>query len=304
MYVTADMTNNASTEVEFTFDNCSTSDLGIVMLIVAVVAILCNFLFSIAWIQFFDQSIIIAPAIIGFGLMLHFNLYFKRTLLKIITAESVIVKRLKLNNNLSISFALNQFISALTIINVTVKIIYSTSDAAKNFVAKKPVISTHICAILASIYYILMGLSYRCRTVEAAYISLMILTASFNHFKFAGGFVHLLFVGIIFTVLGIVMGTTNVYYENADIIIAVNFVILIFCFIFSHDLHSSGIICIAITHSIATFTYDLISPFVDIPDFVTRLFFYLLLEVSILHFAANDHFMYYYYLRIHEYYSK
>ena len=299
------MTKNASTEMESTIDIWSTSDLGIIMLLVAVIAAtLYNFLFTVGWIQFIDRSIIIVPAIIG--LMLHLNFYFKRTALKIVTATRPIVKRMTVNNNVTTSFALKRFIAALTIISFTVKKLYSTGVAAINFAFKKEDISFHIHAILASIYiYVLMGLSYNCRTIEAAYLSLMILATSFDHLNIAGGFICLaiIFVGIIIETLGLLLGT-NIYYNNPATIIAVGFVVLIFCFSFLNDLHSHEIVYTAVILSIGTFTYDLVSSFVDMPDFVSRLLVYLFLTVSFLHFAANNHFIYYYYLRIHEYYGK
>ena len=144
-----DMTNDVSTERESDIENWSTSDLGIIMLMIAVIVVIRYNLFLnlISWIQFVERNIIIVPAIIG--LMLQFNFYFKRTAMKIGIATSSIVKRTTMNNNVRINVVVKTFIAALTmIINLPVKRTYSITVAVKNFVVKNQMITFPVYILL------------------------------------------------------------------------------------------------------------------------------------------------------------
>ena len=271
--------------MESTIDN---SDLAIIMLMVAVyVVILYKFFFNIGWIQFIENNIHIVPAIIG--LMLQFNFYFKRTALKIDKLISPIVKRMTLN-----SIARSPVvIPALTIMSLTVKRTCSTTVAAINFVVKKPYICIPMFYALASIdCTLLFNLSYSSRTVEAACLSLMILTATLNHINFARGLICIVtsIFGIApFVITGMLFGAS--IYHDAVIIIAISFVILNVCFGVLRDIHSHEIVFIAVALSIATFTHDLVLSFVGIPNFVTQLLSYLHMEVLLIYILTYQ-FMY------------
>ena len=66
-----DMTNDVSAKRGSDIENWSTSDLGIVMLMMIAVIVVIQYNFFLNWIQFIGRNIIIVPAIIG--LMLRFN---------------------------------------------------------------------------------------------------------------------------------------------------------------------------------------------------------------------------------------
>ena len=270
-----DMTNDVSAERGSDIENWSTSDQGIIVLMIAVILVIqYSFFLNISWIEFTERNIIIAPAIIG--LMLQFNFYFKRTAMKIGVATNSIVKRTTLNN-VKTNVVVKTFIVALTmIINRTVKRTYLITIAVINFVVKKPVIAISINALLIYmdfLFYIKM--SYNCRTVEAVCLSLMILTVSFNHIKYVGiSFCLVILLFGIFSnlIIGLrILFGINHFFQDPDVVIMNGFVILIACFNFLHDLHSHEIVYIAVTLSIVIFAHDLALSFVEIPHFVNTL---------------------------------
>ena len=265
------MTNDVSTEMEYDTENWSTSDLGIIIMMIAVIVVIqYNFFFNISWIQFIERNIIIAPAIIG--LMLQFNFYFKRVAMKIGVATNSIIKRTTLNN-VKTNVVVKTFIATLTmIINLTVKRIYSITVTVINFVAKKPLITLSVNWLLFSMDWILyFSTSYYSRTVEASYLSLIILIASFSHIKFVristclaillSGIYSNLFFGLLFVIFPF-------YQDPVDLMIMNTSFILIFCFSLLHDLHSHEIVYIAVTVSVVIFAHDLALSFVEIPHFV------------------------------------
>ena len=261
---TDNMTGDESAEIEIAIENWSTCDLGIILLMAAVVvATLYNFFFTIGWIQFVERNIIIVPAIIG--LIRQSSLHFKRSALKLATATSYIVKRMALNNVTTTNSVVQR--TAMTIISFTVET-YSTSVAAIMYVVKKPIIAYFIFNVLVIIdvslvYY----LTYFPRTIRAAYLSLAILIVSFNHVKLARKIILLaLFCfaslnGICYYVL-VMRGGLNLV-----ILISLTGInVLIFCFSFLHDLNSNELVYFAVALSITTFTYDLVLVPVDTVD--------------------------------------
>ena len=177
MHITTDITEESedeSTEIEYAMENWSTSDLGITMLLLAViVVVLCNFLFYAGWVLFIERSIIIIPAVIG--LMSQSNFYFKRAALKIVRATSPVIKRMALNN-FTTSFAVKRFIAVLTTEHSVIKRLYLAGVTAVSFVVKKPY-SIYLSYILIFFDSEFLPYGIGFRTVEAAYLSMMILTA-------------------------------------------------------------------------------------------------------------------------------
>ena len=286
MHNYTDMTNDVSAQMEFDIDNWSTSDLGIIMLMIAVIVIIqYSFFLSISWIQFIERNIIIVPAIIG--LMLRFNFYFKRTTMKISVATSSIVKRVTINNNVKTNVVVKTFIAALTmIINLTVKRTYSVTVAVIKFVVKKPLITVLVYCFLFSmnnIFYFIM--SYDSRTVQAVCLSLMILTVSFNHIKFVRRLTCLvtLLLGIFLNLyFGLQIGI-SLLFQDPLLVITNGYFILIFCLSFLHDLHSHEIVYIVVTLSIVIFAHDLALSFVEIPDLVNVLLYCFFMILSIIY---------------------
>ena len=273
------MTMNESTEMESDIEiDWSTSDLGIIMLMVAVtIVILHNFFFNIGWIQFIERSIIIVPVIIG--LIVQPNYYFKKIALKIVTAASPVVKRMALNNIVATS-------SVLTIISFTVTRTYSTSIGAIMFVVKKPfyISFSVLGCVLASINCVLLfNVSYYSRTIEAACLSLMILTASFNNINFGRGLILVMSsFNIAFSIISAILVGASTY----SIFIGISSVTLLSCFVVSHDIHSHEIVYIAVALSATVFTHDGLLSFVEIPNFVSQLLYYLEMEVLLVYFVT------------------
>ena len=278
------MTINESTEMESDIEiDWSTSDLGIIMLMVAVtVVILHNFFFNIGWIQFIERSIIIVPVIIG--LIVQPNYYFKKIAMKIVTAASPVVKRMALNNIVATS-------SVLTIISFTVKRTYSTSIGAIMFVVKKPFyisFSVFGC-VLASINCVLLfNVFYYSRTIEAACLSLMILTASFNNVNFGRGLILVMSsFNIAFSIISAILIGASTYYENSILtFIGISSVTLLSCFVILRDIRSHEIVYIAVALSATVFTHDGLLSFVEIPNFVSQLLYYLEMEVLLVYFVT------------------
>ena len=279
--ITTDITEESdeeSTEIEYTMENWSTSDLAITMLILAViVVILCSFLFYAGWVLFIEKSIIIIPAIIG--LMLQSNFYFKRAALKIVRATSPVIKRMALNN-LTTSFAVKRFIAALTTEHSVIKRLYLTGVTAVSFVVKKPY-SIYLSYVLIFIDSEFLHYGIGFRTVEAAYLSMMILTASFNQFNFAGTPIRsatwvyaILFVLVPRTVVG-----PN---RPRDYIVLCTLMFVRFI----PNLRSYETVYIAVALSITTFTHDLVLSFAEIHGVVSLLLQYLLVEVSLFYFCT------------------
>ena len=280
MHDSAGRTKDKSTsEMESTIENQSISDLGIiVMLMVAVTFVISyNFFFTVGWIWFIKSSIHIVPTVIS--LMLQSRFYFKRTVLKITTAISLIMIMA-----LKTIFALLASFTFMNLNNFTTKRTNSTSIAAINYVVKKPYITIYMLYVLASINCILMfNLSHSFKTIEAVSLSLMILTAPFNHINFSRGLICLVtsFIGISEMLFG-----TSIFnlYHNAVIIMPFLFVLLNFCFSLINDIRSHEIIYIAIALCFTTFTHDLVLSFVEIPDFVAQfLSSYLHMEVLLIY---------------------
>ena len=274
MHNHTDMSNDVSTEMESDIENWSTSDLGIIVLMIAVIVVIqYNFFLNISWIQFIERNIIIIPAIIG--LMLQFNFYFKRTTMKIGVATSSIVKRTTLNINVKTNVVVETFIAALTmIINLTVKRTYSITVAVINFVVKYPAIIFPVYAFFFSLDIVLyLNMSYSSRTVEAVFLSLIILI---THVEFVGQFTFLVmsFFGKLspistFCVL-LVIGESSLFLL-LNLLIISGFSILILCFGILHNLNSHKTVYIVVTLSIVIFTHDLALSFVEIPHFVNLL---------------------------------
>ena len=250
------MTEDESAEIEIAIKNWSTCDLGIILLMAAVVvATLYNFFFTIGWIQFIERNTIIVPAIIG--LIIQSSLHFKRSALKLATATSYIVKRMALNNVTTTNSVVQRM--AMTIISFTVES-YSTSVAAIMYVVKKPTIANFTFTILIAMdVSLIYHLNYFPRTIRAAYLSLAILIVSFNYVKLARKMVlsALFFFAsltvITLCVLAMVDGKYLVY-----LIFLTGINVLVFCFSFLHDLKSNKLVYIAVTLSVTTFTYDLV----------------------------------------------
>ena len=253
---TDNKTGDESAEIEIAIENWSTCDLGVILLMAAVVvATLYNFFYNIGWIQFVERNIIIVPAIIG--LIIQSSLHFKRSALKLATATSYIVKRMALNNVTTTNSVVQRM--AMTIISFTVET-YSTSVAAIMYVVKKP--TTAICTfsiLIAMDESLMYHLPYFPRTITAAYLSLTVLTVSFNHVKLTRKIILLaLFIdvsgfGIWYYVLVMLSD-----HDLAILISSTGIYILIFCFSFLHDLNSNELVYFAVAISITTFTYDLV----------------------------------------------
>lgn len=282
------MTKDESTERESDIEKWSTSDLGIITLVVSVaVVILYNFFFSVGWIQFIERSITIVPVIIG--LMIQPSFFFKKTALKIVTAASSVVNRMALNNIVTTS---SVFIAALTIISFTFKRTYSTSIGATIMVVvKKPfyINFSIFIYVLASINCVLLfNMSYYSRTIEAACLSFMILTASFNKndINFGRGLILVtLFFNIVFFIIPEILIGASIYYENS-ILIGTSYVTFFSCFAILRGIHSQKIVYIAVALSATVFIHDGVLSFVEIPDFVSRLLFYLEMEVLLVYFIT------------------
>ena len=289
----ADMTDNESAEMENAIEDWSTSDLRNIMLMIAItIVILHNFIFSIDGIQFVEGNIIIVPAIIG--LNLQCNLHFKKSLLKLATATTSIVKRMALNNVTTTNCIIQR--TMMNIISSTVKATYLTSVAAIMFVVKKPTISHLIFYVLISMHSILLfNLSYISRTIEAACLLLMILTASFNHVKFPTRQMHLVIpiiassfiVAIGYYILVLLIAVRLNYYDPI-VIVLVSFYILVFCLFFFCYPNSHATVYIALTLSIIIFTHDLVPSLVEIPD-VNLLLHLFLLQALIFYFGACNY---------------
>ena len=284
---TDNMTGDESAEIEIAIENWSTCDLGIILLMAAVVvATLYNFFFTIGWIQFVERNIIIVPAIIG--LIIQSSLHFKRSALKLATATtSYIVKRMALNNVTTTNSVVQRM--AMTIISFTVET-YSTSVTAIIYVVKKPIIAHGIFNVLILIDGVTMYyLNCYPRTIRAAYLSLMILTVSFNHVKLARKiillalfFVASLFFIICYCILLMPSGR-NVF---SFFISSNGIYVLIFCFSFLHDLNSNKLVYFAVALSITTFTYDLVLVPVEISHTVDTLLCSLSVQVPAVYLFA------------------
>ena len=301
MHNYTDVTDDESVEMEFTIENWSMSDLGIIMLMFAVgVGILFNFFSNIGWIQFVEGNIIIVPVILG--LILQYDLHFKRSALKLVTATSHIVKRMTLNNVLTTNSVVQR--TAMTILSFTVKTIYSSIVAAIMFVVKKPLIVLFISILLISIDSLIVSNScctcaHGSRTIEAACLSLMILTALFDHVKFARRSINLsavpvnvlIYYGVGFCVAAIWFKMIMDYLIM--IIVGGGFLhagILIFCFNPLHFLCSHEMVYIAVAPSITIFNHDLVLSLVEIPDILSITLHFILMLVLFLYSGA------YYYL--------
>ena len=280
------MTEDESAEIEIAIENWSTCDLGIILLMTAVVvATLYNFFFTIGWIQFIERNIIIVPAIIG--LIIQSSLHFKRSALKLATATSYIVKRMALNNVATTNSAVQRM--AMTIISFTVES-YSTSVAAIMYVVKEPTIAYYTFATLVAmdVYH----LTYFPRTIRAAYLSLTILTGLLNHNKLVRKNLVILLASFIIAKCSL----TGIWYcglimlsghDLFFLISSTDIYVMIFCFSFSHDLNSNKLVYFVVALSITTFTYDLVLSCVEIPDTVDVLLYYLSLYVPSVYFLVN-----------------
>ena len=228
-----------------------------------------NFFFTIGWIQFIERNTIIVPAIIG--LIKQSSLHFKRSALKLATATSYIVKRMALNNVTTTNSVVQRM--AMTIISFTVET-YSTSVAAIMYVVKKPIIAYNIFATLIAMDISLLNhLTYFPRTIRAAYLSLTVLTVSFNHVKLARKIILLAL--FIFASLNGIVNCVLVMLSDHDLaflISSTGIYVLIFCFSFLHDLNSNELVYFAVALSITTFTYDLVL----VPVYTVDLLLYLL----------------------------
>ena len=270
--MTTDLTEDVSTEMEYDSENWTTSDLGIIMLMVAVaVFILYNFFSSIGWMQFTERSIMIVPAIIGS--MLQSNTYLKRTALKIIAATSLIVKIMAMNNITITDSIVNT--AALRIIDLTVLRTYLSIVAAINFVVKKPLFVVPIVNGLTSV----LNVPSKSRVAVATALTFIILVASSIHYNFARRFIRLAvlvifgFTAILWVLIGIYSKTYDVIFITTSGISAFYCGFLLRC---SHEL-----VNIAVALSIAIFTHDLLSSFIEIPNYV-----YLILYGLFMHFSV------------------
>ena len=172
------------------------------------------------------------------------------------------------------------------IINLTVKRIYSITVAVINFVIKKPVVTLLVYCLLLFMHYMLyLNMSYSTRTVEAACLSLIILTVSFfYHIKYVGRrltySVTLVLSGIFSNFIsGLLNGVTPFFQVLSELITNGSF-ILIFYFGSLHDRHSHEIVYTAVTLSIVIFAHDLALSFVEIPLFVNSLLYFFFTTVS------------------------
>ena len=293
MHNYTDMTNDVSTKRKSDIENWSTSDQGIIVLMITVILFIqYSFFLSISWIEFIERNIIIVPAIIG--LMLQFNFYFfNRAAMKIGVAINAIVKGTTLNN-VKTNVVVKTFIAALTmIVDLTVKRTYLITVAVIKSVVKIPMNTFCVYLLLLSMDYMLhLIMSYNSRTVEAVSLSLTILTATFNHIKFVGRFTCLviLFSGIFSNlVFGLLFGVSP-FFQLPGVVIINGFLILIFCYSFLHGLHSHEIVYTAVTVSIVIFAHDLALSFVEIPHYVNSLlygFFFIVSYVYIGNFVFH-----------------
>ena len=257
-------------------------------MVAVVIAILYNSFSNIGWIQFIESTIIIVPAMIG--LMVQPNSYCKRTTLKIVAVMNPIFKRKILNNVKTNSFVKRFIITALTIKSLIVKRIYSTGVAAIMFFVKKPFcIGLPLFCILASINCILLfNWSYSSRTIEAAYLSLMILTATFTNINFGRGLILVTsFFCILFSCITVyvIPGRANIY-NDPLIFVVISSVILNCSFVVLRDIRSREIVFIAVGLSITVLTHDVVSLFFAIHDFVSRLLYHFQMEVLLIYFVT------------------
>ena len=262
------MTEDESTEMESDLDDWSTYDLGIIILMVVVIIfVLYNFFSNIGWMQFTERSIIIVPAIIG--LMLQPNFYLKRTALKIIAATSPIIKRMTLNNNITIDSVVSN--TALSVINLIIQRMYSSSVAVITLF--NPLMTFSITATLESV----LNLPMESRITGATLLTILILTVSSNQYSMSrslnSGLIHL---GTIMMLVTFFMTKVNI--EQIVILTAANS-ILIFYHIF-YGLRSHKIVHTAVGLSIAIFTHDLLLSFIEIPNIVYLLLDNLLLLIT------------------------
>ena len=279
---TDNMTGDESAEIEIAIENWSTCDLGIILLMAAVaVATLYNFFFTIGWIQFVERNIIIVPAIIG--LIIQSSLHFKRSALKLATATSYIVKRVALNNVTTTNSVVQRM--AMTIISFTVET-YSTSVAAIMYVVKKPITAYGIIGVLTAIDGgAIYSLIYIPRIIRAAYLSLTILTVSFNHVKLARKMflLALFFVASIYYCVLIMLSRHDIYLM---IILSGGFV-LTFCLSFLHYPNFKELVVyFAVALSITNFTNDLVLVPIEIFHTVDSLLLCLSLQVSTVYFYS------------------
>ena len=258
------MTEDESTEIQSVFENWSTLRYlrNIILLIVAVrivVALYCFIIASISWMACIDSiedNVIIVPALIG--LMLQSN----KT-----------IKRMVLNNNV-----FERFISAFIIKYFAVK---RVSEFAN--LPFKALIIIFILNLMMHIDMLLTR-SFRFRTIEAAFLSLMVLTASFNHLKFTRRSICVAIFAscpyLCFIFPGYLIDASYRCYEPHFLVSAFGCVLFMLYFSFHHDLHSHQIVDIAIVLSTATFAFYLVLPFYLIPADFT--FFSLLLQEFLL----------------------
>ena len=87
-------------------------------------------------------------------------------------------------NNVTKIFVVNRFIAALTTEHSVIKRLYLAGVTAVSFVVKKPY-SIYLSYILIFFDSEFLPYGIGFRTVEAAYLSMMILTALFDQFNFA-----------------------------------------------------------------------------------------------------------------------
>ena len=293
MHIYTDMTDNESVEREIAIKNWSSSDLGIIMLMVAVVvATLNNFFFNTCWVQFVERSIIIVPVIIY--LITQSNLHFIRSLLKPVGATTSFLKRMTLNNVTTTDSVVRRM--TMTIISFTINRTYSVTVAAIMFAVKKPIINCGSFGALAYIGSIIIfnHLPYGSRTIEAACLSLVILTDSFNHMRVKTLFARI-FVPYATLIIASCFGfgccaliMNGVKMNHLIVIIGGGFCILMFCFSsLLHDFHLHEIVTIAVTLSIIIFTHDLVLSLVEIPDIINTLLYVLLMLVLTLYYLLH-----------------
>ena len=245
-----------------------TFNMKIVVLMVVAVAVvtLYDFFFNIQWIQLLvERNITIVPAVIGLMLQSnYYNLFFKRRVLKIVTPMSLIIKRMASNNNF-ISFVVKKFKAAFTFINLTVKRKFSISIVKINLVP----------FTIVPIYFVLakFNTQYHPRIMLPAFLSLTILTASFDNSMFAR---ELMYVATLLNCTkGVIHGIWIKHYDEV-VISMIGIFILIFCFRLLHDLSCHEIVYISVALSIVIFTHNLVLSFVEIPHFVSQLLYNLI----------------------------
>ena len=261
------MTKDESAKMDLAIENWSAFDLGFVILMVAfIVAVLYNLFYIISWIQFIDRIIIIVPAIIG--LALQSNFCHNRTAVNTDAIIHPIIKQMTLVNAIATDSVVKR---AKFIINLAI-----------NLIVRKPFIFTLFMRglVIIDIFYI-----YSPRTIKAAFLSEMILTASFNQLNIAGRLIRfsLLQFGIYMAIEMIAPTFSGIIivYRDASIILTLGLFLLIFRFSFFCDLHSHEIVYISVALSITTFTHDLLLLFVNIPGVVSVLLEVLLREAYI-----------------------